>query len=359
MTRMSLGRVAAPEDDQVSAVPDLAQRAGDRADFLEGDVRGAVACTRITVDAASDPIGDRDSQALGFAGRPFQPEDDRIPGFPEDMSRPLDAFVERSRPALDEAVGSLGRLLVQEPGLSEVTRVPGLDDPVPLGSQHDVVAEAAAERARRVLDEWTISVQGFGRDSRHVACRGSEVMVSVVSIYTPAPGYAIGVRRLSWNGPDPWEQGRGPLRDRGRDPGVGGLGRVAEIDEHQVMGIVQEAAQVVECRIALEQLDEPRTSAITSRNMVSVQAYRAASSRSKETWDDFVKIDRLPEEEWEELVRLTQPFDDLQVRLIASDNFRREPFADSLVEWRFRRAVSSGEPVADRLGEAVRGRVFE
>ena len=43
------------------------------------------------------------ARRLGFAGRLVQSEDERIPGFQEDLGGPFDAFIQRRGLALDEA----------------------------------------------------------------------------------------------------------------------------------------------------------------------------------------------------------------------------------------------------------------
>ena len=105
MPRLALGGIRTPEDDQVAPVLDFTQRACDLAHVLKGDARGPVAHAAGRVDAAADPVADRDRHALGFRGRVAEPVDDRVFGLGQDPRGPLDALFERRRAAFDQARG--------------------------------------------------------------------------------------------------------------------------------------------------------------------------------------------------------------------------------------------------------------
>ena len=67
VARVRVRGVAAPEDDDVGAVLDLAERAARDADVLDRDQRGAVADRRGVVHDAADRLGDLVSDRLGLA----------------------------------------------------------------------------------------------------------------------------------------------------------------------------------------------------------------------------------------------------------------------------------------------------
>jgi hypothetical protein len=70
------------------------------------------------------------------------------------VGRCLDGRVERGGLPVDERVGvETLRRVVFEPVLAEAAGALGLDDPVTLGVQLDVIADATAKRTRRVLND--------------------------------------------------------------------------------------------------------------------------------------------------------------------------------------------------------------
>ena len=74
---MALGRVAAPVDDEVRSILDLAQRAGDFATQLGGDFGWTVSEAGVTVDHASNQFGERHRLSRGLAGDVAQPVNQR------------------------------------------------------------------------------------------------------------------------------------------------------------------------------------------------------------------------------------------------------------------------------------------
>ena len=68
MPGMALGRVAAPINDEVGPIPDLAERARDLAPQLGGDFRWAVSERRMAVNHAAGELRQRDRFALRFTG---------------------------------------------------------------------------------------------------------------------------------------------------------------------------------------------------------------------------------------------------------------------------------------------------
>ena len=94
---MALNRVAAPEDDQIAAVLDFTERAGDLAHLLQCQSRRAVSDAVRRVDAGADPIADRHGRALGFRGCLTEAEDKRISCLGQDPRGPFDAVVQATR----------------------------------------------------------------------------------------------------------------------------------------------------------------------------------------------------------------------------------------------------------------------
>ena len=93
-----------------------------------------------------------DRLALGLAGDVAQAVDERHVGGVQELGRGLDRLVDRGLLAVDQGVGvePLGGVVL-EPRLAEDAGRLGLDDPLAVGVQLDVVADAPAERAGRVL----------------------------------------------------------------------------------------------------------------------------------------------------------------------------------------------------------------
>ena len=159
MARVALGGVGAPEDDQVAAVPDLAQGAGHLADVLKGDARGPVANAGRRVDAAADPVADRHRHALGLGGRVAEPVDDRVLRLDQDPRGAFDPILHRGRLAFDQAGRAVLVLMTEEPRLPQNACTLGLGDAIPFDFQRDVVADAAAESAGGVLDDLEFAVR--------------------------------------------------------------------------------------------------------------------------------------------------------------------------------------------------------
>ena len=97
VARMALNRVAAPEDDQIAAVPDFTERARDLAHLLQCQNRRAMRDAVRRVDAGADPVADRHGRALGLRGCLTEAEDDRVSCLVQDLRGPFDAIVQRAR----------------------------------------------------------------------------------------------------------------------------------------------------------------------------------------------------------------------------------------------------------------------
>src|SRR5262249_29740055 len=138
---------------QIGPVLDFAQRAGDLATQLGGDFRGAVSKRCVAVDYPADQLGQGHRLPLGLAGDVAQTVYEGQVGRVEQLGRRLDGLIDRGRPAVDQRVRvqALGGVVL-EPRLAEDAGPLGLGKPLAVGVELDVVADAAAEGTRRVLD---------------------------------------------------------------------------------------------------------------------------------------------------------------------------------------------------------------
>ena len=148
--------------------------------------------------------------------------------------------------------GGLIRLRpVQEPRLAEAACIPGFDDAIPVDSQGDVIAEAAAEGACGILDDG--DVRRSGHLSGLVGMVDFEEVRGLfrcrVNLHS-ALRAAIAILRFRCPGRMEREHRRHVLGDRRCDARVGGLGCVAIVNEYQFAGIGENPAQVMECEIA-------------------------------------------------------------------------------------------------------------
>ena len=158
MPRVALGRVRSPEDDQVTAVANFAQRAGHFAHALKGHARGAVANAGGRVDRAADPIGNAHGHALRLARRVGESIDDGVARRRQNLRGPLDAFLERGGLAVDRGDRPIFDVVIQEPRFAQHAGPLGLDDVVVDDLQVDVVANAAAKGAGGVGDDLGVFV---------------------------------------------------------------------------------------------------------------------------------------------------------------------------------------------------------
>ena len=155
MPRMALRRIPAPVDDEVGSVLDFAERASDLATQLGGYLSGAVSKRGVAVDHTSDQFGQRHGFALRLAGDVAEAVHQRHVGVVEDSRPPLRS----RRRAWLACRRSARRDSAAPPCDSGTTPSPRLQAffaltmRIALGVQFDVVADAAAERAGRVLDD--------------------------------------------------------------------------------------------------------------------------------------------------------------------------------------------------------------
>ena len=152
MTGMTLGRIPAPENQVVGTILHLAKRAGHFAHSLEGNSRGAVTHARGGVDDPTNPVGDRHSHALRFGRGVTETIGQRKAGREQDVSGPVHRLVVTGRLAIDQRLGPVLDVMIEEPGLSKHTGVFRLRDPVALNGQLHVVTDTPTKRTGSVLD---------------------------------------------------------------------------------------------------------------------------------------------------------------------------------------------------------------
>ncbi len=105
------------------------------------------------VDAAADPVADRDRHALGFRGCVRQAVDDRVFRLGQDPRRAFDRHPPASAGfAVDQTGRTSLEPMAEEPRLAQDAGVLRLGDAIALDLERDVVAEAAAEGAGGVFD---------------------------------------------------------------------------------------------------------------------------------------------------------------------------------------------------------------
>ncbi len=140
VTRVSGERIAAPEDHQVAAILDFAQRAGRLADLLHGKDRRAVAAGGGGVDRCADRLGQFHGGPLPGRAAPREAEDQRIPGGSQQLRRLGDGRLERDGVPVDAGDGRLLRVLAEQPGLGHRAGPFGADDPIADYRQSQIIA---------------------------------------------------------------------------------------------------------------------------------------------------------------------------------------------------------------------------
>jgi hypothetical protein len=153
MPGMAFGRVAAPINDEVGPVLDFAQGTGNLTAQLGGYLGGAVSQRRMAIDHSRDQLGQGHGFTLRLAGDVAKTVDQRHVRFVQKVGRAFDGLVDGGGLSVNQCVGieTFGGM-VAEPRLAETARMLRLGDPLAIGVQLDIVANASAKGTCRILD---------------------------------------------------------------------------------------------------------------------------------------------------------------------------------------------------------------
>src|SRR5258708_18884833 len=157
----------------------------------------------LRTDATANAIGNGNGDALCLAGGIRQTMDNRIAGAGQNLGGLLNAFFQTGRLALDGSEEPILYVMVEKPCLAEHAGVLRLGDMVVLDRQFHVVANAAAEGASGIGDDFDfrrhndnsrlpLSGAGIWR-SLHMlrtvlylisGCRGTDLCCPLLVLYT-------------------------------------------------------------------------------------------------------------------------------------------------------------------------------
>ena len=161
MSWMALRRVASPVDNEISPILDFAERACDFASQLGGDFCGTVSQRRMAVQQGPKIVSDINTFLLRFTSRVAHPVHQWHIRVIEIFRRSFNRFVNGGFLAVDDRIRILFlRRMIEKPSLAEHTGALGLVDPRFISVQLDVVADATAEGAGRVIDDLQIRAHG-------------------------------------------------------------------------------------------------------------------------------------------------------------------------------------------------------
>ena len=106
-------------------------------------------------------IDDADGNSLRFTRRVTQPITDRILPTRQNLCRSVVSLCQACRLAVDRTTRSVFNTVIEKPRLAQCTRSFGFDDVVVLDRQLNVVADATAESARRIMDNLQFARNGW------------------------------------------------------------------------------------------------------------------------------------------------------------------------------------------------------
>jgi hypothetical protein len=116
----------------------------------------------VGIDDTADVFGEENGRALRFARRVAQSVDQWKIRAGQDAGGRLDRLVRVCRPAIDQRSGLVAEVVTEEPRPPQGAGTIRAHDAPVFGVQVDVVADAAARRARRVGDNGPIHVRFAG-----------------------------------------------------------------------------------------------------------------------------------------------------------------------------------------------------
>ena len=104
------------------------------------------------VDRAIDPIDDADGNSLRFTRRVTQTITNRILPIRQNLCRSVVSLFQGCGIAVDRTARPVFNTVIEKPRLAQHTSSFGFDDVVVLDRQLNVVADATAKSARRIMD---------------------------------------------------------------------------------------------------------------------------------------------------------------------------------------------------------------
>ena len=151
---MGLDRVASPVDQQVGAIPHLAQRTRDFSHELRANLARSVGQRSVAVHDAPDPLRQLDGGPLRLGRGVAEAVHEGQVGAHQDVGGGGERRGHRRRASVDQRRQiPVFVCMTAEPRAAERARATGANDALPFGMQFDVVTQAATVRARGVLHD--------------------------------------------------------------------------------------------------------------------------------------------------------------------------------------------------------------
>ena len=151
---MTFRRIASPINHEIGSLLDFAERTSDLATQLGGYFGGTVSQRRVTVDQATQAVGERHTLFLCFTGGIAHAVNERHVGGVQVRCRRFDRLVERRFTTVDQGHGIfLFGGVIQEPRGSQDTSMIRFVNAHFVVVQLDVVADAATKRTGGIFDD--------------------------------------------------------------------------------------------------------------------------------------------------------------------------------------------------------------
>jgi hypothetical protein len=149
---MTLRRVASPVNDQIGAILDFAERTGDFATQLGGYLGWTVSERGVAINYTSNQLGQGHRLTLGLTGNVAEAVHQRHVGLVEVIGSRLDRVIYTALFAIDQGIGVQPFCrVVLEPTYSQNAGILGMRDALGIGVQLNIITDATAKRASRVL----------------------------------------------------------------------------------------------------------------------------------------------------------------------------------------------------------------
>ena len=154
VSRMTLGRIAAPIDDEVGSLFHFTERAGYLATQLSGDLGRAMSQGCVAIEQTAQAVCQSHTLFLCFAGGVAHSVDERHIGFVQQSRRFFDRFIHRSLFAINQRGGVFFfRRVVEKPCRSQHAGFLRLVNPHLIVVQLNVVADTAAKSAGGIIND--------------------------------------------------------------------------------------------------------------------------------------------------------------------------------------------------------------